>query len=171
LAEAIFRQLSPTSPAFDYLGTVKDHRRAADGGAALGSFDPSVLQARSDALFDEFSLELSNCGQDVHQERGGGARLVRVQSLRNSNEPNAERLQLLDASNAVNQTPAPTVQLVHNHGIKLAQAGICHQALEAGSRGFSPGNRVLIRADKFPPTALDVLSQFANLEGVVLVCG
>jgi hypothetical protein len=74
------------SPAFDYLGTVKYHRRAADGGAALGSFDPSMLQARSDALLDEFSFELSNCGQDVHQERGGGARLARVQSLRNSDE-------------------------------------------------------------------------------------
>jgi hypothetical protein len=92
----------------------------------------------------------------VHQQRRGGARLVRVQSLRNNNEPDSERIAALGCSNAVNQTPALTVQLVDNHGVKRTHPGIRHQALEAGSRGLSPGNYVLIRVDQLPTATLYV---------------
>jgi hypothetical protein len=86
------------SSAFDYLDTIKDDVGSADSRAIfLGG-----LNASGNTLPDQLTLELSDRGQDVHQQRGGGARVIRVQSLRNSNEPDAERLQLLDAINAVN---------------------------------------------------------------------
>jgi hypothetical protein len=79
------------SPALDYLGTVEDDLRSADSHAIL----LGGLNAGGNTLSDQLTLELSDRGQDVHQQRGCGARVIRVQSLRNSNEPDAERLQCL----------------------------------------------------------------------------
>jgi hypothetical protein len=73
------------SSAFDYLGTVEDDLRSADSRAIL----LGGLNAGGKTLPDQLTLELSDRGQYVHQQRGGGARVIRVQSLRNRNEPDA----------------------------------------------------------------------------------
>jgi hypothetical protein len=64
-AEAISRQLSP---AFDYLGTVEDDLRSADSRAIL----LGGLSAGGNTLTDQLTHELSDRGQDVHQQRSGG---------------------------------------------------------------------------------------------------
>jgi hypothetical protein len=113
-------------------GTAAVHRRfRSPNGLARPCAGPlGGFSASGNTLPDQLTLELSDRGQDLHQQRGGGARVIRVQSLRNSNEPDAERLQLLDAINAVNQAPAPTVELVDQHGIELAQSGISELVID-----------------------------------------
>ena len=56
------------SPAFEYLGTVEDDLRSADSRAIL----LGGLSAGGNTLTDQLTHELSDRGQDVHQQRSGG---------------------------------------------------------------------------------------------------
>src|SRR5262245_59143615 len=83
------------------------------GGRTWGSTEPlplrpGALQARQYPLPNAFSLELRDGAQDVHLQLAGGR--CCVDALRQADERNPERLQLVEQRNQVLQIATESIE-------------------------------------------------------------
>jgi hypothetical protein len=120
-------------------------------------------------LTDQRPLELRRGTQDMEEESRRGILQVRVEPLRNGDEPGAVLLQGLDVVQAVHQRSPEPVELPHQNAIKLPCPRVFHQPIQPRPARPCAAHHVLVRFPDFPPLARGELAEFANLKLTILV--
>jgi hypothetical protein len=91
------------------------------------------------------------------------------EALGSGDKANSQACQFLNPGHAMHQRPPETVELPNHDHVKTPVASIGDQLIESWPRCLRATHLVLLDLDQFPPAALDVLLQFADLNGVGLV--
>ena len=132
--------------------------------------------SRTDAaqrpLPDYLAFEFRECTEDMKHEARHRIRFVRIDVLRDRNESDTQRSQLLYALQALYETPAPTVKLPDQDSIKVPPPGVFDQPIQFGTAGLcSAPTGINVFAYNMPTPPVAIVPQFTELHFAGLISG
>lgn len=128
----LVRYLLDREPGFpkphDFIST-KDPTRTPNCIPSLRAVSLGGVHASADTFADQFSLELCDRREDVHQELARWVGLVSVEPLRGGDEANPEARQFPNPRDAVHQRPTETIELPDDDYVEFPPSRIRNQLI------------------------------------------
>jgi hypothetical protein len=95
--------------------------------------------------------------------------LIRIETLRDGNEPDSSTFKLLNVVQAIHKRASKSVELPAKHAIEFLVARVGQKAVQSRTPSLGTTQNVLINFGYFPLFTVGVSFEFTQLELAILV--